>query len=60
VEFDGAGHFAWTNLNRRYQTSIEAYGVAFFDAYLKGETKRLSHLMGSGRTNEVSDLQAAR
>jgi len=60
VEFAGAGHFAWTNLNRRYQTSIEAYGVAFFDAYLKGETKRLSQLMDSGRPNDVSDLRAAR
>jgi hypothetical protein len=60
VEFAGAGHFAWTNLNRRYQRSIEAYGVAFFDAYLKGETKRLSQLLGSGRPNDVSDLRAAR
>ena len=60
VEFEGAAHFAWTNLNRRYQTSIDAYGVAFFDAYLKGETERLSQLMGSGRPNEVSDLRAAR
>ena len=60
VEFEGAGHFAWTNLNRRYQTSIEAYGVAFFDAYLNGETKRLSQLMGSGRPNDLSDLRAAR
>ena len=59
VEFAGAGHFAWTNLNRRYQRSIEAYGVAFFDAYLKGETKRLAQLLGSGRPNDVSDLRAA-
>jgi predicted dienelactone hydrolase len=60
VQFAGAGHFVWTNLNRRYQTSSEAYGVAFFDAYLKGETKRLSQLMSSGRPNDVSDLRAAR
>jgi len=30
VEFEGAGHFAWTDWNRRYQTAIEAYGVALF------------------------------
>ncbi len=60
VEFEGAGHFAWTNLNRRHQTSIDAYGVAFFDAYLKGETKCLSQLMGSGRPDDVSDLRVAR
>jgi predicted dienelactone hydrolase len=34
VEFDGAGHFAWTNLNKKFQDSIDAYSVAFFDRYL--------------------------
>jgi len=38
VEPDGAGHFAWTNLNKRYQDVIDAYSVAFFDHYLKGQT----------------------
>jgi len=32
IELDGAGHFAWTNLNRVYVSSIDAYSVAFFDA----------------------------
>jgi predicted dienelactone hydrolase len=38
VELDGAGHFAWTDLNNRYQDVICAYSVAFFDHYLKRQT----------------------
>jgi len=37
VEFDGAGHFAWTDLNKHYQELIDAYSVAFFDRYLLGK-----------------------
>jgi len=37
VEFRGAGHLAWTDLNPRFQQSMAAYGVAFFDQYLKDE-----------------------
>jgi hypothetical protein len=40
IELDGAGHLAWTNLNRTYVASIDAYCVAFFDAYLKGPEGR--------------------
>jgi predicted dienelactone hydrolase len=36
VDFSGAGHFAWTNLNRTYQPVINNYALAFFDRYLKG------------------------
>jgi len=36
VELSGAGHFAWTNLNRSYHSTINDYAVAFFDRYLKG------------------------
>jgi predicted dienelactone hydrolase len=36
VEFDGAGHLAWTDLNGMYQATIDTYSVAFFDRYLKG------------------------
>jgi predicted dienelactone hydrolase len=36
IEFKGAGHFAWTNLNKRYQDRISEFSVAFFDLYLKG------------------------
>jgi predicted dienelactone hydrolase len=35
VELDGAGHFAWTDLNKSYQETIDEYSVAFFDRYLK-------------------------
>jgi predicted dienelactone hydrolase len=60
VEFEGAGHLAWTNLNKMYAPSIEAYSVAFFDAYLKGETAQLEQSMGNARSSDVSDLRAAR
>jgi len=36
VLFDGAGHFAWTDLNPTYQASILAYGRAFLDHALRG------------------------
>jgi hypothetical protein len=48
LELDGAGHFAWTNLDKMYVSSIDAYGVAFFDAYLRGETEGLTRLVGNG------------
>lgn len=35
VEFEGAGHFAWTDLRDSYHDSINAYSLAFFDRYLK-------------------------
>jgi predicted dienelactone hydrolase len=35
LELKGAGHFAWTNLNPRFQDAIDEYSVAFFDRYLK-------------------------
>jgi len=36
VEFKGAGHLAWTSLNKAYQEIISSYSVAFFDRWLKG------------------------
>jgi predicted dienelactone hydrolase len=47
VEFRGAGHFAWTDRNKRYTASIAAYSVAFFERYVKG-------------SSEVGDLVRAR
>jgi predicted dienelactone hydrolase len=49
VDLDGAGHFAWTNLNPRFQSTIVSYSVAFFDRYVKGDrdadlTSRLDHV----------------
>jgi hypothetical protein len=54
VEFDKAGHFAWTNLNPQFQSAINHYSVAFFDKFLKGDTK--ADL--SKRIPEVSDLRS--
>jgi predicted dienelactone hydrolase len=45
VEFKGAGHLAWTNLNPRYQGVISKYAVAFFDRYLKGKREGLTELV---------------
>ena len=46
VEFEGAGHLAWTDLNKRYQDVIDAYSVAFFDQYLKAQSSdTLARLM---------------
>jgi hypothetical protein len=59
VEFDGAGHFAWTELNKKYQEPISAYSVAFFDRYLKSIAKPLEHLTGDSRPEGVSDVRAA-
>ena len=38
MEFEGAGHFAWIDLNPNYHDIINRYSVAFFDRYLKDET----------------------
>jgi predicted dienelactone hydrolase len=59
VELDGAGHFAWTDLNRAYVSTIDAYSVAFFDAYLKNRKDGLVKLTRAGRPRDVSDLRAA-
>lgn len=60
VEFEGAGHFAWTQLNPRYQSIIDTYSVAFFDRYLKGQTQPdpLAPLMAKPLPKGVSDLRA--
>ena len=36
VEFDGAGHFAWTNIGRAAHQQIVAYSLAFMNHYVKG------------------------
>lgn len=59
IELDGAGHFAWTNLNHTYIPTINAYSVAFFNAYLKGEKEELSRLTEGGRPKDISDLRSA-
>jgi len=37
VEFDNAGHFAWTNLSQTAHDLIVAYSLAFMDHYVRGE-----------------------
>jgi predicted dienelactone hydrolase len=36
VDFTGAGHLAWTDLQPRYQAEITDYAIAFLDHYLRG------------------------
>jgi predicted dienelactone hydrolase len=36
VEFQGAGHLAWTDLNPRYHESVIHYSLAFLNRYVKG------------------------
>ncbi len=38
VEFEGARHFAWTDLNSRFHAAIIDYSLAFLDRYLKGKS----------------------
>jgi predicted dienelactone hydrolase len=61
VEFDGAGHLAWTNLVKTYQPLIDAYSVAFFNHYLKGATSPdpLAPLITNPPPPGVSLLKAA-
>jgi predicted dienelactone hydrolase len=60
VEFDGAGHFAWTNINKTYQEVIAQYSVAFFDRYLKPQpaSDRLDALTKKPLPKGVSDVRA--
>lgn len=57
VEFQGAGHFAWTDLNPRFQDSIIRYAVAFFDTHLRGESASSSVLSARPAGGQVSDLR---
>jgi len=61
VEFTGAGHFAWTDLNPRFQSLISSYSVAFFDDYLKGDgsPNRLTPLIGTPPPRGVATIKVA-
>jgi len=59
VEFDGAGHLAWTNLNKRFQDLIDRYSLAFFDRYLKGSSDPLLPLTQKPFPAGVSYLRRA-
>jgi len=60
VEFTDAGHFAWTELNPRFQPLVKVYSVAFFDRYLKGTTPpdALAALLAPPRPANVSAVRA--
>jgi predicted dienelactone hydrolase len=57
VEFQGAGHLAWTGLNPRFHDIIDRYSVAFFDRYLKGNSGQLAALFEQARPSGVSSLR---
>jgi len=37
VEFQGAGHLAWTDLVRDFQPSVDTYCLAFLNRYVRGD-----------------------
>jgi predicted dienelactone hydrolase len=53
VEFQGAGHLAWTDLVSRYQDSVTYYSLAFLDSHVRGNRSRDP----SSRRSDVSDLR---
>ena len=61
VELDGAGHFAWTNLNKQYQSLIARYAVAFFSRYLSGKPgpDPMNSLLADPPPKGVSSFKAA-
>src|SRR5579871_1639104 len=52
VDLDKAGHFAWTDLNPRYQASINYYCTAFLDRYVRGNLNAHPEV----RRQDVSEL----
>ena len=59
VELAGAGHFAWTNLNKSHQSLVDNYAVAFFDRYLKGikHPDPFAHLLERPWAQDVNDVK---
>ena len=57
VEFNGAGHFAWTNLNPKFQPAIGDYSVAFFDRYLKSSSDRIAPLFQKPYPRQISSAK---
>ena len=54
IEFQRAGHFAWTDLNPRFQASIAIYSAAFFDKFLLGK----SNPTLQNKRDDVADLRS--
>ena len=53
VEFDGAGHFAWTDRQQSASENIIFYARGFFDAYVRGQPATSLHEKRPG----VSELR---
>jgi hypothetical protein len=53
VEFQGAGHFAWTDLNAQYQDLVVRYTQGFLDTYVR----RAPSFDSTARVGGVSDLR---
>lgn len=51
LEFKGAGHFAWTELERDYQKIIQESALGFFDRYLKDSPKGIEYQAGKGQVS---------
>ena len=49
VVLRGAGHFAWTELNAEFQSSIAQYAIAFFDRELIGKPAPVLDQAGTGQ-----------
>lgn len=59
VELDGAGHFAWTDLNKKYQDVIARYSVAFLDSVLRPGDNSLDSLFQKPYPKLVRETRAA-
>jgi predicted nucleic acid-binding protein len=54
VELNGAGHFAWTDLNGEYQNLVNHYSITFFDRHLRNRPTAKPSQKMSG----ISDLRS--
>jgi predicted dienelactone hydrolase len=61
LDLAGAGHFAWTNLNKSYQARINEYALAFFARHLKGiaDPDPFARLLDPPWPQDVSDFRCA-
>ena len=59
-EFEGAGHFAWTDFRKDYQEEISQYTVEFLNRYLRNSSDLVltpgSELLSECRVKKPKDL----
>lgn len=53
VDFEGAAHFAWTDLNTKFQPAIVDYALAFLNRHVQGDP----HADPAARHAGVADLR---